>query len=107
METKLEISKKLDWHNLVFDLMNGLFMNQQTLAERCKVSQQSISNWKNRTRNPGITAKQQILKLAQKEKIDLSKYETNEDKDRLLELFSKMTVKNKVKFLQYGSRLVK
>ena len=102
----MEISKKLDWHNLVIDLMNGLFLNQQTLAEQCKVSQQSISNWKNRTRNPGATAKRKILKLAEKEKIDLGKYETNDEKDRLLELFSKMTVKNKVKFLQYGSRLV-
>ncbi len=101
----MEISKKIDWHKLVYDLMNGLFYNQQTLALKCKVSQQSISNWKNRTRNPSITAKRQILILAQKEKIDLKKYETNEDKDRLITLFEKLSVRNKIKLLQYASKL--
>lgn len=114
--------RKIDWHRLAKDLMEGLFFSQQDLAERCKVSQQSISNWKNRTRNPGVFAKQKLYELAQKEKIDLGKYETDSTRDaitqligkgnskeitRLLELYLKMGKRARVNFLRYGNTLVK
>ncbi|MCX6983733.1 MAG: hypothetical protein NT118_03130 [Lentisphaerae bacterium] len=73
--------KKIDWNLLVKETLDGLLISQQTLAVLCKVSQQSISNWKNRARNPGIFAKQKLYELAQKKKIDLSKYETDNVSD--------------------------
>lgn len=114
--------KQYDWHRLTKDLMEALFINQQTMSEKCKVSQQSISNWKNHTRNPGIFAKQMLFNLAQKEKIDLSKYEINNAREaitrqfdkgngkeitRLLELFGKMSKRARKKFLQIGNTLIK
>ncbi len=119
---KIKTDKKLDWHLLAKDLLNGLFLSQQDLAELCKVSQQSISNWKNKTRNPGIFARQMLFKLAQKEKLDLSKYEVDnvnntiarqlekgnsKEISRLLEIYGKMSNKARVKFLRYGNTLVK
>ena len=114
--------KKIDWHLLVRELLEGLFLSQQDLAERCRVSQQSISNWKNRTRNPRIFAKQKLYELAQKEKIDLSKYETDSARDtitkyleknkgkeliRMFELYQKMSRRARINLLKYANTLVK
>jgi transcriptional regulator with XRE-family HTH domain len=114
--------KKLDWNLLVADLLDGLFLSQQDLSERCKVSQQSISNWKNRARNPGVYAKQKLFELAQKEGVDLSKYETDSARDaitkfleknkgkelvRMFELYQKMSKRERINFLKYGNTLLK
>ena len=114
--------KKIDWHLLVRELLEGLFLSQQDLAERCRVSQQSISNWKNKTRNPGIFAKQKLFELAQKEKIDLSKYETDSARDvitryleknkgkelvRMFELYQRMSRSSRVKLLKFANTLIK
>lgn len=99
--------KQYDWPRLSKDLMEGLFLSQQELASLCKVSQQSISNWETGLRNPGMFAKMKLFHLAKKKKFDLSKYEVDDENTKLLELFNKMSKKNKIKFLQYGSRLVK
>jgi transcriptional regulator with XRE-family HTH domain len=114
--------RKIDWHLLVRELLEGLFLSQQDLAERCRVSQQSISNWKNRTRNPGIFAKQKLFELAQKEEIDLSKYETDSARDaitkyleknkgkdlvRMFELYQKMSRRSRIKLLRYANTLAK
>ncbi|MFA6567780.1 MAG: helix-turn-helix transcriptional regulator [Victivallales bacterium] len=114
--------KKIDWHLLVRELLEGLFLSQQDLAERCRVSQQSISNWKNRTRNPGIFAKQKLFELAKKEEIDLSKYETDSARDaitkyleknkgkelvRMFDLYQKMSRRSRIKLLKYANTLTK
>ncbi|HCE43679.1 MAG TPA: hypothetical protein DET40_09030 [Lentisphaeria bacterium] len=114
--------KKIDWHLLVRELLEGLFLSQQELAERCRVSQQSISNWKNRTRNPGIFAKKKLYELAEKEEIDISKYETDPARDvvtryleqnkgrelvRIFELFQKMSRSERLKLLKYANSLTK
>ncbi len=114
--------RKIDWHLLVRELLEGLFLSQQDLAERCRVSQQSISNWKNRTRNPGIFAKQKLFELAHKEEIDLSKYETDSARDtitryleknkgkelvRMFELYQKMSRRSRIKLLRFANTLVK
>ena len=83
------VVKELDWHLLAKDLMEGLFLNQQKLAEYCKVSQQSISNWKNNTRNPGSFAKQMLFKIAQKEEVDLSKYEIDSSREAITKYLEK------------------
>jgi transcriptional regulator with XRE-family HTH domain len=114
--------KKLDWNLLVADLLDGLLLSQQDLSERCGVSQQSISNWKNRTRNPGVFAKQMLFKIATEENIDLGKYGTDSARDaitkfleknkgkelvRMFELYRKMSKRARVDFLRYGNTLVK
>ena len=116
------IMKKIDWNSLVKEMLEGLFLSQQDLSVRCKVSQQSISNWKNGTRNPGIFAKQKLYELAQKEEIDLRKYETTSARDaiagflekdngkelvRMFELYQKMSRRARIKLLRYANTLVK
>ena len=116
------VVKKLDWNLLVKDMLEGLFLSQQDLSDRCSVSQQSISNWKNKTRNPGIFAKQMIYKLAQKERMNLSKYEASSTKDAiskylekskgkeligLFEVYRRMSRTSRVKVLKYANSLVK
>ena len=116
------VVKKIDWNLLVRDLLDGLFLSQQDLAERCRVSQQSISNWKNRTRNPGVYAKQKIYELAKKEGIDFKKYETDSSREaitkyleenkgkelvRMFDLYQKMSRRARIKLLRYANTLVK
>jgi transcriptional regulator with XRE-family HTH domain len=116
------IVKKLDWNRMVKDMLDSLFLSQQDLSERCKVSQQSISNWKNRTRNPGIFAKQKLYGIAKKEGMDLSKYETSSTRNaiskylekstgkeivRIFELYQKMSRSSRVKVLKYANSLVR
>jgi len=116
------IVKKIDWHLLTRELLDGLFLSQHDLAARCRVSQQSISNWKNNTRNPGIFAKQMLFKLAQKEGVDLSKYETDSSREaitkyleknngkellRMFELYQKMSRRARIKLVRYANTLVK
>ncbi len=116
------IVNKLDWNLLLKDMLEGMFLSQQALSDRCKVSQQSISNWKNRTRNPGISAKKMLFELAIKEKIDLGKYEIASPKDtikkylekdngkelvRIFEHYLKMSRSSRVKLLKYANALVK
>ncbi len=114
--------KNIDWHLLVREFLEGLFLSQQELAERCNVSQQSISNWKNRTRNPGIYAKKVMVALAEKEGIDLGKYETDPARDRInryleqnkgrelvriFELYQKMSRSDRNKLLKYANSLAR
>ncbi len=116
------IVKKLDWNLLAINMLDSMFLSQQALSERCKVSQQSISNWKNRTRNPGISAKKMIFELAIKEKIDLGKYEIASPKDtikkylekdngkeliRIFEHYRKMSRSSRIKLLKHANSLVK
>jgi transcriptional regulator with XRE-family HTH domain len=116
------IVKKIDWHLLTRELLDGLFLSQHDLADRCRVSQQSISNWKNNTRNPGIFAKQMLFKLAQKEGVDLSKYETDSSREaitkyleknkgkellRMFELYQKMSRRARIKLVRYANTLIR
>ena len=119
---ELIILKKLNWNLIVKDLLEGLFLSQQELAKFCKVSQQVVSFWKNGHRNPGIFAKQILLKLSQKKNINLSKYETDSERDlvlnyfkknkgkefiRMLNLYNKMSKISKIKFLKYVNNLLR
>lgn len=114
--------KQYDWSLLTRELLEGLFLSQVELAEKCRVSQQSISNWKNKTRNPSIHAKKVILELAQKEGIDISKYESNPAREvlakylednkgreliRIFDLYSRMSRSDRNKLLKYANTLVK
>ena len=55
--------KDVDWARLTDDLLGNLVYTQKDLAEKCKVTQQSISNWKNGLRSPGIFAREVLLDL--------------------------------------------
>jgi transcriptional regulator with XRE-family HTH domain len=55
--------EKLDWSRLTDDLLENMVVTQTDLAEKCKVTQQSISNWKNGVRSPGRYARDKLFQL--------------------------------------------
>ena len=66
--------KKVDWSVLIIDLMESLVLTQANLAEKCQVTQQSISNWKNGLRTPGVYARKKIRELASEASLKLEDY---------------------------------
>ena len=66
--------KDVDWARLTDDLLGSLVYTQKDLAEKCKVTQQSISNWKNGLRSPGDFARRVLWDLLNSANIDHSKY---------------------------------
>ena len=54
---------EFDWSRLMDDLLVNLTLTQTDLAEKCEVTQQSISNWKNGVRSPAGFARERIFQL--------------------------------------------
>jgi transcriptional regulator with XRE-family HTH domain len=76
--------QKYNWLLMVRDTMDAAFMSQAAMSDKLDVSQQSVSNWLNGTRNPGAEIKPELLKLAQDAGLDIGRYESNPDFDRLI-----------------------
>ena len=117
----LDSAKKINWNLVVDELLGNMFLSQKELARRCKVSQQSVSNWQNRTLSPGIRAKRMISEFAQKEGIDLGIYEKDYAKKELVkyiekregrgflrisEIYLMMPREARIEFLAYAITLV-
>ena len=111
--------KKYNWPLMVREIMDSAFMPQTEMADRLKVSQQSISNWASGKRNPRIENLPELLKLAKDTGLDIHKYEANPDIDkitvylkknnprefiRLLELYDRMSRVNKKKLFRYAEK---
>ena len=71
MEIKM---KYLDWGSLTDDLLEILVINQTQLAEKCKVTQQSVSNWKTGVRSPGVYARHVLRELTEEANLNIDKY---------------------------------
>jgi len=50
----------IDWARLVEDLLETNVWTQKKLAGKCEVTQQTISNWSNRVRSPGLYARHEL-----------------------------------------------
>ncbi len=113
---------KYNWPAMVMDMRDSGFMIQEEMAERFNVSQQSISNWLNGTRNPGIRSIPKLLKLARDIGLDVGKYVSDPAKDRIgryvekhsgreliriFDLFARMSRGDRKKFLLEAERLSK
>ena len=66
--------KTYDWSELITDIIGQLLITQSQLAEKCMVTQQSISNWKKGSRKPGIYAQEKIFALGREANLELSNY---------------------------------
>ncbi len=112
--------QKYNWPLLVREIMDYSFMSQVALADRLKVSQQAISLWLNNIRNPRAQIMPVLLKLAQDTGLNISNYEKNPDIDRisrflrennskefkrLIELYDRMRLLDKKKFLKYAEKM--
>lgn len=72
--------KNLNWSSLTDDLLEILSMNQTDLSVKCKVTQQSISNWKTGTRSPGVYARHILRELAEEANLDICDYKAKPQK---------------------------
>jgi transcriptional regulator with XRE-family HTH domain len=66
--------KYLNWGSMTDDLLEILVMNQTQLAKQCRVTQQSVSNWKTGVRSPGVYARHVLRELANEAKLTLDDY---------------------------------
>ena len=66
--------EELDWSRLTDDLLENMVVTQTDLAEKCKVTQQSISNWKNGVRSPGGFAREKLFQLMTDAKLNKEFY---------------------------------
>ena len=71
--------KNLDWGQLTDDLLETLVLNQRSLAEKCRVTQQSVSNWKTGIRNPGVYARHALRELSKEANLQLEDYKVAEE----------------------------
>jgi transcriptional regulator with XRE-family HTH domain len=114
--------KDIDWSLLVNDIQDNNFLSQTDLSVMLKVSQQSISNWQNDTRNPSAEAKRKLAEIAAKNGIDLNKYrmapevraigkyiDTKKGRElvRIFEQYSKMSQVNKKMFMELAAKLAR
>ena len=70
--------EELDWSRLTDDLLENLVVTQTDLAEKCMVTQQSISNWKNGVRSPGSFARKKLFELVEESSLSLETYTLKE-----------------------------
>ena len=114
--------KDIDWSLLVDDIQDNNFLSQTDLSVMLKVSQQSISNWQNGTRNPSADAKMMLVEIAVKKGIDVNKYrvepevraiikyiDTRKGRElvRIFEQYTKMSQVNKKKFMKYAEKMAR
>ncbi len=55
------------WKMVIRELLENLLWSQKDLAVKCGVSAQTVSNWLNDVRNPGVFAKRKLLQLLREE----------------------------------------
>lgn len=99
--------QKYNWSLLVRDAMDYAFLSQAAMADKLKVSQQTISFWLNGNRNPRTEIKSELLKLAQDTGLDISRYEANPDFDRITNYLRKNEAKELVRIVELYSRMNK
>ena len=75
--------KEYVWPDLIRDILSNLRMTQSQLADKCMVTQQSISNWKKGSRKPGMYAQDKIFILAKEANLEISDYLTDFDVETL------------------------
>ena len=75
--------KEYVWPDLIRDIISNLRMTQSQLADKCMVTQQSISNWKKGSRKPGMYAQDKIFSLAKDAQLEISDYLTDFDMETL------------------------
>jgi transcriptional regulator with XRE-family HTH domain len=68
------MKEKIDWSPIVKIVLDDLLYSQKELADICKVTQQTVSNWRTGVRSPSTKAKRKMLVV-----INESGYEVPEE----------------------------
>ena len=80
--------KNLNWNRLTDDILEAMVINQSQLAEICKITQQSVSNWKTGSRSPGVYARNQLRQLAQENGLDIENYKNTKVMPEMADLLN-------------------
>lgn len=79
------MKKKIDWSKIVIFLLDELFFAQKELAEVCNVTQQSVSNWKNKVRDPSPQAKRKLIEMLDGKEIRINTFYSDYDPKQQIE----------------------
>lgn len=110
------VKKDENWKTSLRELLDDNLLTQKELAVKCRVSAQTISNWLNDVRNPGLFAKRKIMKLIRetgsqmKSNSDLLhslEPEADTGVERIAELFSGMTDDQVRKLIKMAEKMGK
>jgi transcriptional regulator with XRE-family HTH domain len=99
--------QKYNWSLLVRDTMDFAFLSQAAMADKLKVSQQTISFWLNGNRNPRTEIRSELLTLAEGTGLDISRYEANPDIDKITNYLKKNEAKELVRIVELYGRMNK
>lgn len=113
--------KDINWPLLVQEILERLLLSQDDLAKRCNVTQQTVSNWKNKIRNPGIYAKQKLVGIINEAGMEINQFKVKDNADKysaiaeehakyrekdelkiLTELFKKMSPQERREVIEYA-----
>lgn len=105
------------WKVAVKTLLEGNLLTQKELSLKCGVSAQTVSNWLNDVRNPGVIAKRKLLQIIHESKgkmkenrdiLHLVAPGTNHggDRDKLAKLLSNMTDEQCKKLLKMAEKSI-
>lgn len=105
---------KIDWKMVIREIMERLFLTQKEVAERCGVSPQSVSNWLNDVRRPGIYAKKKLMEILHSESDRISRNNKmigklmgdsgSADVKKLVNLFVAMDKSRRDELLKFAKR---
>lgn len=106
------------WKLVIRELLENLLWSQKDLAVKCGVSAQTVSNWLNNVRNPGVFAKRKLLQLLRDEQNKIKNNSSvlagileknapeektigkNDDVSKLVKMFMELNDHQKKKLLQ-------
>ena len=108
------VKKNDTWKIALRELLDGNLFTQKELGEMCGVSAQTVSNWMNDVRNPGIFAKRKIVKIIRetgsqmKRNSDILhslKPAEDTEREKMAELFSGMTAEQRRKLTKMVEKM--
>ena len=97
--------KYINWSLLTDDLLEILILNQETLANKCGVTQQSISNWRTGVRSPGVRPRAVLRQLCEQAKLKLEDYHLDAFSKKRLEGLSGTGAPISGEVLEFSKRL--
>lgn len=95
--------RRIDWQQVIITVQDDLFYSQKEIAARLGVTQQAVTNWRNRVRAPAPASKRQLTKVIEDAGLDMQIFYkdydpvkdnvANERAEELLMLFQNLPAK--------------
>lgn len=106
------MSSQYDWEKMVSFILRELFFSQRELAEHCKVTQQSISYYKQNIRKPGPYSKKRLLEILVQSGINPSiflidpsstvEFPSDKKLKELINIYTEIPLASKIALLEFA-----